>query len=116
MRTSVAAAASRPLGPAATEASPPSFTLLFSNDIAPLGFTTRSTKSVPCTPIWNPRLAPSQAYNAGGPHGPVKFEPPRQVMAPRPQLSPHPNARFLPDGMTMTHSAQSSQYLGIITG
>src|SRR5207302_7792924 len=69
--TSVAPSAVRPLGPAAAEASAPSFTLLVSSERAPFGFITSSTKSVACPPNWKPMLIPSSAYRAGGPPGPV---------------------------------------------
>src|SRR5581483_5284871 len=81
---SVCAAAVLPLGPAAAEASPPSFTLLFRTDSAPLGFMTRRTKSVASPPSWNPILAPSNANIAGVPQEPVKCAPERQMIAPRP--------------------------------
>src|SRR5215467_13786745 len=61
-------------------------------------------------------LPPSRAYMAGGPQGPVKFPPLRQDMAPRPMLAPTPNASFLTEGNTITHSARSSQYLGMFSG
>src|SRR5215472_4017708 len=61
-------------------------------------------------------LTPSRAYMAGGPQGPVKCSPLRQDMAPRPILAPTPNAAFLTEGSTMTHSERSSQYLGRLSG
>src|SRR5215467_7712603 len=61
-------------------------------------------------------LPPSRAYMAGGPQGPVKFDPLLHDMAPRPMLAPTPNAAFLTEGSTMTHSARSSQYLGMFSG
>jgi len=67
---SVAADASRPFGPAAAEASAPSFTLFPSSDSAPLGFMIRSTKSVAEPPSCKPTLAPSRRIAAGGPQGP----------------------------------------------
>src|ERR1039457_4137272 len=77
---SVAAAASRPTGPAATEASPPSFTLLDKTDLAPESFITSSTKSVACPPIWKPTLPASSANIAGALHGPEKCFPLRQLI------------------------------------
>src|SRR5215472_3688176 len=115
MVTSVAASASRPLGPAAADASPPSFTLLFRSARAPLGLTTRSTKSVAWPPNWKPMLTPSSAYMAGGPQAPVKFDPLLHDMAPRPMLAPIPNAAFFTEGNTTTHSARSSHYLGMFS-
>src|SRR5215469_16337572 len=61
-------------------------------------------------------LPPSRAYMAGGPHGPVKVSPLLQDMAPRPMLAPTPNASFLTEGNTITHSARSNQYLGMFSG
>src|SRR5438067_129439 len=81
MKASVAAAAVRPLGPAAAAASAPSFTLLFSTESTPRGFPTSSTKSVACPPSCRPSLAPSSAYMAGALQGPVKCSPPRQLVA-----------------------------------
>src|ERR1700682_5573140 len=48
---SVSADASRPTGPAAMEASAPSFTLLDRMPLAPLSFITSNTKSVACPQI-----------------------------------------------------------------
>ena len=70
--TSVAAWASRPLGPAAAAASAPSLTLLFISDSAPRGFMTSRTKSVSCPPSWKPIFAPSSAYMAGALQCPLK--------------------------------------------
>src|SRR5215471_10253509 len=84
MVTSVAAAASRPFGPAAAAASAPSFTLLLRIPSAPRGFITRSTKSVACPPSCSPKLPPSRAIIDGAPHAPWKFCPPRHVITPRP--------------------------------
>src|ERR1022692_2961801 len=81
---SVAAAASRPTGPAATDASPPSFTLLDITEFAPDSFITSSTKSVACPPIWKPKLPASSANIAGALHGPEKSRPLRHVINPRP--------------------------------
>jgi len=81
---SVAAAASRPTGPAATDASPPSFTLLDITERAPESFITNSTKSVACPPIWKPTLPASSANIAGALHEPENSRPLRQVISPRP--------------------------------
>jgi hypothetical protein len=62
---SVSAEVARPTGPAATEASPPSLTLLVITDFAPFSFITSRTKSVACPPICSPKLPPSSAKNAG---------------------------------------------------
>src|SRR5437868_3711364 len=71
MTTSVDPSALRPFGPAAAEASAPSFTLLPISDSAPRGFITRIMKSVACPPSWNPKFTPSSAYMAGAVHAPV---------------------------------------------
>jgi hypothetical protein len=52
---SVSAEALRPTGPAATDASAPSFTLLMRIPLAPRSFITRSTTCV-ASPIWRPNL------------------------------------------------------------
>src|SRR5205809_1933456 len=100
----------------AAEASPPSLTLLFSSDSTPLGLTTSNTKSVAWPPSCNPILTSSSAYMAGGPQGPVKFEPLRHDIAPRPMLAPIPIAPFLTEGRTITHSARSRIGLGRLSG
>src|SRR5262249_5599759 len=82
--TSVAAAASRPFGPAAAAASAPSLTLLLRIPCAPRGFMTRRTKSVACPPNCSPKLPPSRAIIDGAPHGPLKLCPLRHVIIPRP--------------------------------
>ncbi len=84
MTTSVAAPAVRPLGPAAADASAPSFTLLDSTDPAPRSFITSSTKSVSCPPSCSPKLPPSSAISAGALHCLSNASPVRQVIAPRP--------------------------------
>src|SRR5260370_35778573 len=84
MTISVPADAARPTGPAATDASAPSFTLLDITDLAPFSFITNSTKSVACAPIWKPKLPPSSANIAGALHGPEKSSPLRHVVSPRP--------------------------------
>src|SRR5579859_2129049 len=61
-------------------------------------------------------LTSSSAYMAGGPQGPVKFDPLRHDMAPRPMLAPTPMAPFLTDGRTITHSARSNTGLGRLSG
>src|SRR6266404_6225182 len=80
MYASVSAAAERPFGPAAIDASAPSFTLVRSRLPAPRSFITRKTKSVASPPICKPTLPPSSAYMAGEPHGPVKSLPVRHTM------------------------------------
>src|SRR3954468_13829427 len=94
---SVAAVAVRPFGPAAAEASAPSLVLLFTSDSTPFLFIMRNTKSVAWPPSCNPMFAPSRAYIAGAPHAPVKFSPPRHVIAPRPKLPPTPIATLYTD-------------------
>src|SRR5205809_1133687 len=61
-------------------------------------------------------LTSSSAYMAGGPQGPVKFEPLRHDMAPRPMLAPIPIAPFLTEGRTITRSARSRIGLGRLSG
>ena len=56
IETSVSADALRPTGPAATDASAPSFTLLLKIPFAPRLFITRRTKSVACPPASLRRL------------------------------------------------------------
>src|SRR5208283_5205301 len=73
--TSVSAEVSRPTGPAAADASAPSFTLLDIIEFAPDSFITSNTKSVAWPPIWNPTLAPSSANIAGALHPPVNATP-----------------------------------------
>src|SRR5271154_1449238 len=71
-------------GPAATEAAPPSLTLLARMALAPAVFITRMTKSVAWPPACNPKLAPSRAIMDGALQGPWKVGPLRQVITPRP--------------------------------
>src|SRR5260370_7002166 len=88
--TSVAAAASRPFGPAAAAASAPSFTLLLKT-ASPLRELMRSsTKSGACPPSGNPTLPPSSAIIDGGPQRPLNSHPVPQAKPPRPQHPPHP--------------------------
>src|SRR5712692_562057 len=68
---SVSAEAVRPTGPAATDASAPSFTLLVRIPLAPRSFITSSTKSVASPPIWKPKLPPSRAIMVGAPQDPL---------------------------------------------
>jgi alpha-amylase/alpha-mannosidase (GH57 family) len=65
---SVLAAAVRPTGPAATDASPPSVNWLESSRSSPRGFMTSATTSVSDAPIWNPKLPPSARTEAGAVH------------------------------------------------
>src|SRR5580693_2314389 len=73
METSVSADASRPTGPAATDASPPSFTLLVRIPFAPRSFITKMTKSVASAPIWRPKLPPSSANHGWSAPGLVEI-------------------------------------------
>src|ERR1700761_194182 len=82
--TSVSADALRPTGPAAAEASPPIFTLLFRMFEAEVGVINNSTKSVAWPPNCRPKLAPSRAIMLGALHDPWKLWPVRQVSTPRP--------------------------------
>src|SRR6516225_3974646 len=84
MAASVSAEALRPTGPAAAEASPPSFTLLERMLEADLEVISSRTKSVASPPNCKPKLAPSKAIIVGAPHFPFKSLPPRQVITPRP--------------------------------
>src|SRR3954470_15343610 len=113
---SVAAVAVRPLGPAAAEASAPSLVLLLTSDSTPFLFMMRNTKSVDWPPSCKPMFAPSSAHIDGAPQDPVKFSPPRQVIAPRPKLPPTPIASLYTDGTTITHSALSKSCCGILSG
>src|SRR5215471_15048586 len=96
--TSVSALVVRPTGPAATEASAPSLTLLDITDLAPASFITSRTKSVASPPIWSPKLPPSSANIAGALQGPRRLAPVRQVITPRPYSAPTMKAAFFTEG------------------
>src|SRR5437867_865165 len=97
----VLADAARPTGPAATDASAPSDTLLFSIVLAASRFVTRSTRSISVAPAWNPQLPFSSSMNTG------ELQPlaVRQLITPLPYSPPTMNAAFFMSGMTMTQEA-----------
>src|SRR5436190_3125291 len=97
----------RPIGPAATDASAPRFTLFCSIFCAPDSFITSSTTSTCSAPAWNPRLPLASCMKTGALH----WSPARQLMTPLPYSPPMMNAAFFSSGMTTTQRARV-QYSG----
>src|ERR1700752_5380643 len=106
---SVEAAASRPTGPAATEASPPSSTLLFNNFFNPSVFINSRTTSVEEPPACRPTLPPFNSKKAGADHP----EEVRQLDTPLPAFAPTMKPPLITDGNTATHSALFRRSVGI---
>src|SRR5215510_13139755 len=106
---SVDAAASRPTGPAAIEASAPNSTLLLTSFFNPLVFMNKSTSSVAEPPICRPTLPPLISRNAGADQ-PDRV---RQLATPRPALPPTMKPALTTVGNTATHSALFRRSVGI---
>ena len=83
--------AARPTGPAATDASAPSETLLLSIFVAASRFITSSTRSISLAPAWNPQLPFSSSMNTG------ELQPlaVRQLITPLPYSPPNDERGFL---------------------
>ena len=105
---SVAARASRPTGPAATDASAPSDTRFFSSLSTPRSFMTSMTRSMDCAPNCRPQLPLPSRMNIGALQAPSR----RQLINPLPYSPPTMNAAFLRPGTTMTQAALSHRSSG----
>ena len=100
----------RPTGPAATEASAPSVTLLRSSFCTPLSFITSSTRSTCSAPAWKPQLPFASCMNTGAPHD----SPLRQLITPFPYSPPTTNAAFLTSGATAAQRVRAHRSSGIV--
>src|SRR5688572_14493197 len=106
---SVAAWASRPTGPAATDASAPTLNWLRTRFSMPRRSMMTRRRSVACTPIWRPKLPPASVRKAGPDHVP----PSRTLSTPRPNVPPKPRPAFFTDGNTAIPSALLRMDFGI---
>src|SRR4030095_10332305 len=108
---SVVAAAERPTGPAATDASAPSVTLPSAMPSTLLRDISTNTTSVDCTPHWNPTLTPASVMNTGSLHDPSRL---RTAKSPLPPRAPMISAPLITRGTTTTPYARSINQVGII--
>src|SRR5579871_1809925 len=96
-------------GPAAAEASPPTWKLLSSSFCIPFSFWMINTTSTASTPICRPQLPPEIVMNAGA----LQPFAVRQVATPLPPLPPKTKPPLTMCGMTATHFACSNTSSGI---